>query len=144
MSFSNEIITILNDLGKRFGIAIDWTKENVMPYIEQLCQRIIKFETISYIYLLILCLLGIAVFVGWFVIFAKTYKLAKKTKCDNFCWEFWYGSDLEVSMLAVVLTIFLSILGIISTAGLFCNIYDLIKISCLPELYLLNFIQNLL
>ena len=96
MSFSNEIITILNDLGKRFGIAIDWTKENVMPYIEELCQRIIKFETISYIYLLILCILGITIFVGWFIVFAKTYKLAKNTKNDNFCWEVWHGSDIEI------------------------------------------------
>lgn len=45
MSFSNELIKILDDLGKRFGIAIDWTKQNVMPYIEDLGKRIIKYET---------------------------------------------------------------------------------------------------
>ena len=144
MSFSNEVITILNELGKRFGITIDWTKENVMPYIEELCQQIIKFETISYVYLLILCLLGIAIFVGWFVVFAKTYKLAKNTRNDNFCWESWYGGDIETSILGVILTIVAIIIGMFSTVGLFSIIYDLIKISCLPELYLLDFIQNLL
>lgn len=28
----------------KFGIAIDWTAENIMPYIEQLCAKFINFE----------------------------------------------------------------------------------------------------
>lgn len=144
MSFSNEVITILNDLGKRFGIAIDWTKENVMPYIEELCQRIIKFETVSYVYWIILCVLGIAVFIGWFTIFTKKYYLAKKTKQENFCWEVWWNSDMEASLGGIITTIFATSIGIISIVGLLNNIYDLIKISYLPELYIINFIQTLM
>ena len=30
---SDEIIKLLDDLGQRFGIAIDWSSENMMPYI---------------------------------------------------------------------------------------------------------------
>ena len=44
MSFSQEIINVLNYLGQKFGIAIDWTSENVMPYLQELAARYIKYE----------------------------------------------------------------------------------------------------
>ena len=39
MNFSQEIINVLDYLCNKFGIAIDWTSENVIPYIEELCER---------------------------------------------------------------------------------------------------------
>ena len=44
---SDEIIKILDDLGQRFGIAIDWSSQNVMPYLQDLISRYIKYETMT-------------------------------------------------------------------------------------------------
>ncbi len=44
MSLSNEIISVLEYLGRQIGITIDWTSENVMPYVEQLCEKFILWE----------------------------------------------------------------------------------------------------
>ena len=44
MSISDQIIAVINDLCQKFGIAIDWTAESVLPYIEDLCARYIQFE----------------------------------------------------------------------------------------------------
>lgn len=44
MGFSQEIINVLNYLCQKFGIVIDWTSENVMPYLEELCGRYIQYE----------------------------------------------------------------------------------------------------
>ena len=44
MSFSNEIINVLNYMCQKFGIVIDWTSDNVMPYLEDLCGRYIQYE----------------------------------------------------------------------------------------------------
>ena len=44
---SDEIIKILDDLGQRFGIAIDWSSENVMPYLKDLMSRFINYEMIT-------------------------------------------------------------------------------------------------
>lgn len=44
MEFSQEIINVLDYLCHKFGIAIDWTSENVMPYLEELCGRYIEYE----------------------------------------------------------------------------------------------------
>ncbi len=41
---SEEIIKVLDDLGQRFGVVIDWTAENVLPYIEDLLKRIVYYE----------------------------------------------------------------------------------------------------
>lgn len=44
MEFSKEIINVLDYLCGKFGIAIDWTSDNVMPYLEDLCGRYINYE----------------------------------------------------------------------------------------------------
>ena len=31
----DEIIKVINDLCGKFGIAIDWTSSNVIPYLEE-------------------------------------------------------------------------------------------------------------
>lgn len=30
---SQEIINVLDNLGEKFGIAIDWSNENILPYL---------------------------------------------------------------------------------------------------------------
>lgn len=55
MNFSQEIINVLDYLCKRFGIVIDWTSENVMPYLEDLCARYIQFEIKTSIAWIVLC-----------------------------------------------------------------------------------------
>ena len=44
MSLSTEVIKILDDICKRFGIVIDWTSANVIPYLEQLVTKYINYE----------------------------------------------------------------------------------------------------
>ena len=44
---SENIIKVLDELGKRFGIAIDWSSENVTPYLQSLMSRFITNEIIT-------------------------------------------------------------------------------------------------
>lgn len=41
---SDEIIKVLDALAEKFGIAVDWTRQNIQPYIEDLCHRIVGYE----------------------------------------------------------------------------------------------------
>ena len=41
---SDEIIKVLDDLSERAGIAIDWTSQNVLPYLQELCDKYISYE----------------------------------------------------------------------------------------------------
>lgn len=44
MEIGEEIIEVLEYLGNKMGIAIDWSSENVMPYIKMLCDKYIDWE----------------------------------------------------------------------------------------------------
>lgn len=44
MSVSNEIIKVIDALAEKFGVAVDWTSENIIPYLEQLCDKYINYE----------------------------------------------------------------------------------------------------
>lgn len=41
---SNEIIKVLDALGEKLGLAIDWTSDNILPYAQQLMERFIRYE----------------------------------------------------------------------------------------------------
>ena len=65
---SEEIIKVLDNLGEKFGIAIDWTSQNIMPYIQELMNRYRSyFITSCAIWLileLVLLVISIVVFRG--------------------------------------------------------------------------------
>lgn len=44
MQISDEIIKVLEYLCTKVGITIDWTNSNVLPYLEQLCDKFVKWE----------------------------------------------------------------------------------------------------
>ena len=44
MQISDEVIKILEYLGEKIGVTIDWTSNNVFPYIEQLCEKFVNWE----------------------------------------------------------------------------------------------------
>ena len=76
MQVSDEIIKVLEYLGEQFGIAIDWTSENVIPYIQELMTKFINYEIATSIaWLTLACILLI---LGMIVI-----KKAKKSKYED-------------------------------------------------------------
>lgn len=54
MYISDEIIKILEYLCDKIGITVDWTNNNVLPYLEQICEKFVRYE--------------IGTSVGWIVI----------------------------------------------------------------------------
>ncbi len=70
MQISNEIIKIFEHLCGKIGIAIDWTADNVLPYIQQLCGKFIKLElTTSVFWLVFALILSICGAVCWKIVY---------------------------------------------------------------------------
>ena len=61
MQISKEIIEVLDHIGNKFGLAIDWSSENVMPYIEQLCSKYISWEIATSIACIAISILALTV-----------------------------------------------------------------------------------
>lgn len=59
---SDEVIKVIDALAERFGIVIDWNSENVIPYLQQLCDKYITYEIITSIVWMIIgvCLLPVS------------------------------------------------------------------------------------
>ena len=51
---SDDVIKILDALSEKIGLSIDWTSQNVVPYINQLCRKYVNYEiTTSVIWIIL-------------------------------------------------------------------------------------------
>ena len=62
LQMSDEIIKVFEYLGGKFGIAIDWTNSNVMPYLQQLFEKFIKWEIATSIAWIVIAIIPIIIF----------------------------------------------------------------------------------
>lgn len=61
---SSEIIKVLDELCARFGIAIDWSQENIIPQLETLAQKLVRYECATSKMWLVFGLILIAIGIG--------------------------------------------------------------------------------
>ncbi|EGT4929431.1 TPA: hypothetical protein KPF99_003500 [Clostridioides difficile] len=61
MEFSEQIIKILDNLSDKFGMTIDWSNKNVIPYLQTLTTKYINYEVDISIFWIIICVIGIIV-----------------------------------------------------------------------------------
>ena len=71
---SNEVIKVLDNLAQKFGVAIDWTSQNVMPYLQELMSRFIKYKIATNVMWLVV---GIVLFIISIILFKKIQKWRK-------------------------------------------------------------------
>ena len=123
MSFSSQFIEVLDALCEKFGIAIDWTSQNVMPYVTDLAARIIAYE--------------IWTSAAWITIAAIVFLIAwKMTK--NMCKEDIFDAD-RIAGWGIRI-----IIGIICFVVIGFEVFDIIEAVALPEKTLYVFIAGLM
>ena len=44
MTFSEQLIFLIDEFAKRIGVVIDWTSANAMPYLQELSERYVAYE----------------------------------------------------------------------------------------------------
>lgn len=119
MTFSDQFIKILDALCEKVGITIDWTSANVLPYLQDLMHRFVKYETYTSILWIIIASIGIA------FLLALAYKEAKKQ----------YSQTEIIAFLIVCVMAF----------GLFAvgQILDIIEVNTLPEKTIIQYVKSL-
>lgn len=128
MDISNEVISILDDLCKKFGIAIDWTAQNILPYLETLCKKFITFEIQTSIFWI--AFMGITCAICW-IITAILSRKASKLKWDS------YKYTVTVAMGAIVVS---AVWSLISLIVIGVQIYDIVETTTFPEKTLYDYI----
>lgn len=123
MTVSSEIIEVLDYLGEKFGIAIDWTSNNVLPYLQTLADKFIKWEISTSIVWII-----IAVFVMVGMIVLINLKGVREINEET------YGM-LWIPIIALILASFMIIC---------VQIFDIVECNIFPEKVLYDFIKTML
>lgn len=114
---------MLQKLAEQFGLALDFSKENVIPYLQQLAERVVKYEVGQSIFWMIIGIICIIVGIGLFVF------VYKKVTAEE------YFDECILMLLGIIAVLFFCV-GIGITC---CQINDLILCEYLPEKILLRY-----
>lgn len=136
MTVSDQIIQVLDSLCEKFGMAIDWTNDNVVPYITMLCEKLVAWEIwTSVAWIIIMVVLSIIGMVATKICY-PTFKRGwiENSRSYDIGWQF-------ASIMAVIGLIILYLTAII-TVGV--QIMDIIKCVTFPEMFVFEYIQGII
>lgn len=123
---SQEIIKVLDNLAQKFGIAIDWTNQNILPYLQDLMSRYISLQNA---YAIIWIVISITMIIGSIVVIRLCLKATKTNSID-----------VEDSAWGVLLS---TAILIIFVVVLFANIFGLLQNIFAPEITILEYLKTI-
>jgi hypothetical protein len=135
MTVSEQIIQVMDALCEKLGIAINWTAENAIPYLEVLCGKLITYEIgTSIAWIVIMALMSIGSIIATKKL-APTFKRGLEEQGDWDCgWTI--GTTFAIGGLVI--------LNIASIAVVITQIMDIVKCATFPEMYIVEYVSRLL
>lgn len=127
MTVSNQIIAVLDAICEKFGIVIDWTASNIMPYLQDLCKRIVSYEIATSVAWIVL---QVVIVVLAFHIRNKKVKPIAESDGDDYC--------------IVIATTICIVIAIIATIVICVQVADIIKALTIPEITIYKFAKPFL
>lgn len=134
MQISEQVIEVLNYICEKIGITIDWTSANIVPYLNELCEKYIRYEiATSFVWLIIgiLCIVICAVI-------GKKY--LKKFLDKRVARGAYSTAGDEYAFIALICLI--AILSIIPVP--IYQIFDIVECCTIPEKTIFEYVQSLL
>lgn len=119
----NEIIKVLDNLGEKFGIAIDWSSKNVFPYLQDLTKRIVNYEIMNHF-----IWIGVSI-IGLIILTVIRIKVRRNKDID-------YDDRLVANIICSIGIVMLLAVTII-------NISDIVKVTNMPEATVIKYIQDI-
>ena len=128
---NKEILEALNQLTDKFGIAVDWSSQNALPYLRDLMGRLVRYEIITSVVWLIVGALFVLSAIWWL----KFIKYARKKYEEIGHFNDW-DIAANVAAFAMIIVVLLGIIIVI------CQINDIIQCVVLPEGIILKYIKG--
>lgn len=124
MNVSDQIIQVLDNLCEKFGLVIDWTSENIILYVTVLMGKLIQWEIWSSVVYIVCAILGTIVCI-------VTIKYMIK-----------HFDDLDV--IAIIAIMVAGVFGLFAVGCVVDEIMDIIKCVTFPEMYVFEYVQQLI
>ncbi|MGN0667297.1 MAG: hypothetical protein ACI4KF_12325 [Huintestinicola sp.] len=129
MQVSEQIIEVLNYICEKIGITIDWTSANIIPYLNVLCEKYIRYEIATSAVWLVIGIIGVVIF----SVFCRSALEGCKRPKYSFSQDDW------VALFAICL------IGTMSfTAVIIYQVLDIIECCTIPEKVMLDYVLSLL
>lgn len=128
---SDEIIKVLDAFANKIGVTVNWTQDNILPYLQKLCDKYVTYEMATSVFWIVIgvCLL----FPGKYLVgkFKSYMKQDDESGLDDF--------ESLLCIMSVVCAVF-CIGGGIFVIG--SNIFDIITCLTFPEKVILDELQS--
>ena len=128
---SDEIAKALNDLSQRFGIAVDWTSSNMLPYLQMLTKKYMNYRLIMSIENLIVGVLLLVISVILTKAAKRCYNKFKSGEADFFDEEICFHVGIASGIIAIVVFAF-------SCCVIRAGLKDIITCIIFPEKLILD------
>lgn len=149
---NEETIKVFDYIGEKLGIAIDYTQENITPYLTDLWNRYISYEIWFHIINIVIFL---SLSIAAILIFRKYYissKLVRKNEVDGFFYDIYkktgyYGStetEIELTGMGLIVLIIACVLLFFAPIFVVLDLKELAELIFIPEKYILNELQSVL
>lgn len=116
MLFNEYLMELIDNFAKGMGVVIDWTSNNVIPYIQDLLNRYVSYQ-------ITMCSMGVGLsFLGviaTIILIRLTYLLVERE-----------NPMLLATMIGAV------VIGVISIQGLIFLVPQLFELIFVPEIYM--------
>lgn len=143
MNVSEQIIAVLDELCEKFGFVIDWSKDNIIPYVKELCSRFVRYEVITSVIWVVIgigCLIGCVITIKQFI---NTYKKAKSGE-SSILWDGYKYSKPDTTIFGITVAVFSAAFSLMGILILIVEVIDIIEVICLPEIVFIEYIKSLI
>lgn len=128
ITISEQVIEVLDYLGEKFGIVVDWNAKNTLPYVKTLCEKYINWEIATSVLTIVFLIIGM-------IILAKSFKYGNDSINGNTTFDEDAGWIL----------MFVSAVLLLASIGLtIAEVFDLAKCITFPELKIYEYIMELI
>lgn len=128
---SDEIIKVLDDLSQRFGIAVDWTSANMLPYLQMLTRKYVNYRLAMSVMELIVGILLFAAAAKLIKAAKVQYRKVAKGEVDYSSEDFCVFTGIACCV-GAAFAIFIGFILVVSASG------DIITCITFPEKLILD------
>ena len=141
---SQEIITVLEYIGEKLGIAIDWTSENIWPQVLDILGRYRILQIVISAIWVIVALIALIVFICVWVKIFKAYQTCVKDEQSNLWWNWYsYRGDADSTDFVFTAVLFTVIAAILIIPTLIIESGEILKWALVPEIQFLELFKSI-
>lgn len=145
MTFSEQFKEIFELICEKIGVVIDWSQENVVPFVMDFLKRYVAYNIVEEILLIlfsIVLIVGVAIV---FKIIIKDRARCKSKKKDTAFWDYYsYNKNVDAGFGAVFSFVFGGAILVSAIVMFCCGISELLKWCFVPEFQIVEKISYLI